>query len=479
MGNTESSELYGRQQISTAKKDFAVLLTLFISMLSVAYQIDLFEHVDDLLKKYDLFQIDEVIIVSSIFSIFVSLFAFRRWREIRHSLETVKKAEAVLKQTNLELKQKTEDLEFRIRQSQKLSRLANFLQVCKSKDEMFQFISQSAAKLFNGTSGALYITKDSRNQLFKATAWGEKKLKADVFAPDDCWGLRIGNRYTSGPDLDRPLCGHLAGQGSTDPICIPLTAYGEIIGLLHIDFDHEKSKRNGTAASQFIESESVLFAKQTSLAISNLTLQEKLRYMAINDPLTGLYNRQYLKETFERELHRVQRSQGQLAVVMIDLDYFKKFNDAFGHAAGDLLLVEMGRLLKSFFRMEDFCCRFGGEEFLVLLSGISKDDLKARCDLFRRRLSELKLFYQDRPLGKVTCSMGVAIFPWNGENYSLLLKAADKALYRAKNDGRDRVCFAPLSADKNRDDKMQTAEPIRQFALTQKSAIEPVANGSG
>jgi diguanylate cyclase (GGDEF)-like protein len=444
MGNKETSELLGPQQISTATKDFMVLLIIFLLLFLISFQMELFEQVEEFLEANEQYELDEIIIVSSLLSIFISIYAFRRWRELKKSLGKRKLADIALTQTNLELIQKTEELERYNHQNDQLSKLAHILQVCKTKDEVFQFISQGAEKLFKGTNGALYITKDSRNQLFKVTEWGKEEINGGFIAPDDCWGLRMGKRHISSPELDSPLCSHVAGQDDTVHICIPLTAYGEIIGLLHIGVAEKKTKHNGDASPFDMEHVSGLFAEQISLAISNLALHDKLRDMAINDPLTGLYNRQYLKETFERELNRAKRNQSHIGVVMIDLDHFKKINDTFGHAAGDLLLMEMGRLLKDFFRMEDFCCRFGGEEFLVLLSEISKDDLNTRCEIFRQRISELSVFYQDRPLGKITGSLGAAIFPENGENFSQLLKSADEALYLAKKEGRNRVCFASM-----------------------------------
>jgi diguanylate cyclase (GGDEF)-like protein len=449
MGIRDLSKILAPQYLSTASKDFIALLMIFLLLLLISFQMEAFEHMEDFLEAYEHLELDEIIIVSSLLSVFISIFAFRRWREMKNSLVKRNLADRELKQTNLELRHKTEELKCYNDQNDKLSKLTNILQVCKSKDEVFQFIRQGAEQLFQGTNGALYITKDSRNQLFKVTEWGKKEINRGFIAPDDCWGLRMGKRHTSSPDLDNPVCNHVAGQEDTVHICTPLTAYGEIIGLLHMGMADKKSNENGDASSSDIKQISGLFAEQISLAISNLALHDKLRDMAIKDPLTGLYNRQYLKETFERELNRAKRSQSQIGVVMIDLDHFKKINDTFGHAAGDLLLMEMGRLITDFFRMEDFCCRFGGEEFIVLLSEISKDDLTTRCEIFRRRISELNVFYQERPLGKITGSLGAAIFPDNGENFSQLLKSADEALYCAKKEGRNRVCLA--ADEKQRD----------------------------
>lgn len=188
-----------------------------------------------------------------------------------------------------------------------------------------------------------------------------------------------------------------------------------------------------------------MFSEQVSLAISNLTLQEKLKELAIHDTLTGLNNRQYMNETFEREIHRANRSKGRLGVIMMDIDHFKKFNDTYGHPAGDQPLMELGKYLKAFFWVEDFCCRYGGEEFMIILSDLETEELRERCKLFLKGIANLHLVFQGVPLGNVTASLGVSVYPEDGQSSSQLIEAADKALYRAKKSGRNRVCFVSNS----------------------------------
>jgi diguanylate cyclase (GGDEF)-like protein len=427
---------------TTARAELVVMGAIFLILSFISIQLDLFERIEETLEKYDRFQIDEFIVVLAFFSIFISLYAYRRWLEMRRALKKREMSDQELLQANSDLRQKTNALEFHNRWNEKISKLTNFLQVCKSRDEVFQFISQSAGKLFKETKGALYMTRESRNQLVKVASWGEIEAGPDFFAPDDCWGLRLGKRYLSKPGSDNPLCNHSGREEGQTRVCIPLTAYGEIIGLFHMESDVDSSNSQDRWTTPSLEQLSISFAEQISLAISNLTLREQLQDLAIHDPLTGLYNRQYLNEAFERERSRAKRNHTQIGFAIIDLDHFKRFNDTFGHSAGDALLQEMGRLLKDFFRMEDFCCRFGGEEFLVLISEIPGDGLKARCEMLLQQISQLKVSYLDQQLGKVTASVGVAVYPDHGEDFSQLLKIADEALYRAKNEGRDRVCFA-------------------------------------
>jgi diguanylate cyclase (GGDEF)-like protein len=162
-----------------------------------------------------------------------------------------------------------------------------------------------------------------------------------------------------------------------------------------------------------------------------------LRDQAIRDELTGLFNRRYLRETLERELSRVKREGKPLGVIMMDLDHFKEYNDTYGHHAGDELLFAVGHLIQDHVRYEDIACRYGGEEFLVIMPGASLNLTHERAMLLNRKT---KCLHQERnSLKPITISAGVAVFPQHGNTGNDLIRAADSALYLAKSNGRDRV----------------------------------------
>jgi diguanylate cyclase (GGDEF)-like protein len=171
----------------------------------------------------------------------------------------------------------------------------------------------------------------------------------------------------------------------------------------------------------------------------NLRLQKTLRVQAVRDPLTRLFNRRYLEETFERELRRAERQRKSLGVIMLDLDHFKAFNDTFGHAAGDALLRVLSEFLVSRSRREDVACRYGGEEFVLIFPEASLETTTRRAEQLREEARSLQVQHHGHPLGNVTISVGVAAFPEHGSTTATLLRAADEALYRAKTEGRDRV----------------------------------------
>jgi diguanylate cyclase (GGDEF)-like protein len=158
--------------------------------------------------------------------------------------------------------------------------------------------------------------------------------------------------------------------------------------------------------------------------------------------LTCLYNRRYLDEILERETRRAVRSTQGLGLVMLDLDHFKMFNDTYGHDAGDAVLRETAALLLKSVRSEDFVCRFGGEEFIVILPAADLKTTQARAERIRSKLREMTVLHQGRSLGSVTVSAGVAGAPQHGTSPKELIEAADAALYRAKREGRDRVVVA-------------------------------------
>lgn len=164
-----------------------------------------------------------------------------------------------------------------------------------------------------------------------------------------------------------------------------------------------------------------------------------LREQASTDALTGLYNRRYFREVLQRELTRAKRHGSGIALVMVDLDYFKKVNDTHGHGAGDLVLREVGALLKENLRAGDTACRFGGEEFALILPESSHEGTRLKAETLRQAVSELDLAYDGRELGRLTASFGIALFPDHAGEPDDLLRAADEALYAAKGAGRNRV----------------------------------------
>jgi diguanylate cyclase (GGDEF)-like protein len=186
----------------------------------------------------------------------------------------------------------------------------------------------------------------------------------------------------------------------------------------------------------------IMVSEAIKLSLANIQLQESLREQAIRDRLTGLLNRRYLDETLPRELNRCQRRGESLAVAMIDVDHFKRFNDNYGHDAGDAVLQAIGQLLLKTVRASDLACRYGGEELTLILPGADFEVARQRLEKLRSAIIKLRVLYQDGELPPVTVSIGFVVT--NGRDFAAaaLLKQADTALYRAKEEGRNRVVAA-------------------------------------
>ncbi|MBW4497136.1 MAG: diguanylate cyclase [Oscillatoria princeps RMCB-10] len=180
---------------------------------------------------------------------------------------------------------------------------------------------------------------------------------------------------------------------------------------------------------------------ETTIAHAD-TVEQVLHSQNIRDPLTGLFNRRYMDQFLRRELRHAQRLCQPLGLILLDIDHFKRFNDTFGHLAGDAVLREMGRLLQAHQSSSDIACRYGGEELVLIVPATSLKETAARAEQVRQAVKLLNLEHYRQPLGGITISLGVACFPDHGQSSAALIRAADAALYRAKALGRDRLVTA-------------------------------------
>jgi diguanylate cyclase (GGDEF)-like protein len=185
-----------------------------------------------------------------------------------------------------------------------------------------------------------------------------------------------------------------------------------------------------------------MFSEQISLALSNLRLREALRQQSIRDPLTGLFNRRYLEESLVIEVERAKRSSALFSVIMMDVDHFKRFNDTHGHDAADAVLKALAGFLVRQLRGGDIACRYGGEEFTVIMPGTSLEVAQKRANQLCEGVRMLTVDFKGQALGPLSLSAGLATYPLHGETAEAVLQAADTALYQAKHAGRDQVTIA-------------------------------------
>lgn len=321
-----------------------------------------------------------------------------------------------------------------------LRKLSGLLQACGNVKEAFDVTELVVPSLLPEARGVIHVVNASRSLLEVVTHFGlscdaDIKDSSEPAAPNDCWAFRRGVTHRVEPGDAMPSCRH-AGAEKGSYLCIPLLAHGESLGVITL--------APLPSAQQSAWAERV--AEQIGLAVANLRLRDSLRNQAIRDGLTGLFNRRYFEEAAERELSRAKRHGRPLVFMVLDVDHFKRFNDTHGHDAGDYLLREVGKLLRRSVRQSDFACRYGGEEFVLILPESSVEEASKRADEIRRGFHALGLSHQGKVLGEVTVSIGVAAYPDHGTERDVLIRCADEALYRAKNEGRDRVVVAPAVA---------------------------------
>ena len=328
------------------------------------------------------------------------------------------------------------ELRERTQRATMLAKMGELLQSCMSREEVFAAALGYAPKIFPSSPGAIALLDASRSVAEVIGSWSDCRLAAMVFELSSCWALRTGHPHLVVAGDTTARCAHAEGVKNTY-LCIPILAQGETLGVLHLQ---------ATEATPHLESADLslktTFAGQVGLSIANIRLREALRTQSVRDALTGLYNRRYLEEVLQREVRRAARAAQSLGVLIVDLDHFKNFNDTYGHDAGDAVLRETGQFLSKGIRAEDFVCRFGGEEFVVILPTADVDASRARAERLRLKMRELTVMYQGKSLGMVTISIGVASFPQHAMSPKELMAAADAALYQAKRAGRDRVGVA-------------------------------------
>ena len=361
--------------------------------------------------------------------------------EVNAHLESEMRERALAQQElNLQNERMVKELTRRSNRATTLVKMAHLLQSCDNLKDVFCVVAGMGPKVFPELRGCVMLLNSAQDLLETAAAWSDCRTPGSVFAPQDCWGLRTGHMHLTRADDLTAACKHVT-EGEFRYFCLPLASQGKSIGVVHFQSDDTRE------LPETLLLMANMFAEQVGLSIANLRLREALRNQSIRDPLTGLFNRRYLEETLDREVRRAVRSQHPLGVLMLDLDHFKKFNDVHGHEAGDSVLRETASFLCANVRAEDVVCRFGGEEFVIILPTADLAAAHGRAEKLCSNLRILEVVHQEQQVGTVTVSVGVAALPEHGGTPQQLLEAADAALYRAKREGRDRVMDASRSTD--------------------------------
>lgn len=306
---------------------------------------------------------------------------------------------------------RTRQLRTQSEQVMLLNELSRQLQATHDLDGMYRQIDLAMPGIFQNTSGSIYLLQDEQLDEWQHIASWSNVLAAHEHSNDE------------------------SNENTTTAYSVALEIQNQKFGVLRLSLDNIlKESWDEELPNTVLE--------HISLAMMNLHLRNRLTYMAHHDPLTGLVNRRHMLDWLNSELKRCERYQRRLCIIMFDVDHFKHFNDVYGHAAGDAVLVALGKLLPQIVREVDMACRYGGEEFLLLLPETDLNQAMTVAENIRENVAALKIDCESVVLPQVTCSLGIASYPDHAMKEEELLRIADAALYSAKNAGRNRVMSA-------------------------------------
>jgi diguanylate cyclase (GGDEF)-like protein/PAS domain S-box-containing protein len=351
---------------------------------------------------------------------------------ISREITARKIAEEALRQSHAKLSRQT-------RQLRLLAEMGEMLQASSIPKDAYEVTARFAQSLIPASSGALYVHSASKENVEVVLKWGEPHLsEQDSLPTDQCWGLRTGRVHLVEDSHTGLICRHLPQPPPECFICAPMIAHGETLGLLHLQINPAALEALHPGFQELnwpVRS----MAERLALTLSDMKLREELRAQSICDPLTGWYNRRHMQETLERDLRRASRTKQPLSLLIFDIDTFKEFNDSYGHEAGDVTLQNLCQIVKTLIRGEDVACRYGGDEFVLILPDSSTELAAQRAEEIRVAVRHAEIQYQGSLLKPMTLSFGIATYPSDARTARDLLQAADTALFRAKSDGRDRV----------------------------------------
>jgi len=325
-----------------------------------------------------------------------------------------------------------------------LNKMSDMLNECRQESDTHEVLQKTCESLFPNDSGFIAIGMKSSSLPDIIVRWNVH-LDIDMSFLSDCRCFKASQKQRFSTQDETNICCPYMTENSNNAICIPLSGRDKTIGILHLQFETKTNIHEKNALQQLFEVReeiAVRMAEQYALSVANLRLQEKLRMESIIDPLTSLFNRRYLEKSLERESNRCKRRNKNLGVIMLDIDHFKTFNDKYGHKLGDEVLRQLGAYLQGMVRKEDIACRYGGEEFMLILPETTIEITAERANHICKSIHQhLKVMYHNKPL-TITASLGVAALEEQGPDISRMIEAADNALYQAKKNGRNQVCVA-------------------------------------
>ncbi|MDZ8068010.1 MAG: diguanylate cyclase [Nostoc sp. DedQUE08] len=346
--------------------------------------------------------------------------------DITESIE----AQRSLTDLNRQLKEKTLELEAKKRELIYLSDMADMLYSCESEDEVYQVVALTCSKLFPTMSGCICIIANSKNYVQINRIWGDEISSKEIFSLSDCWALRRGKFNLLSSRNSGLICSHLIQPVSGAHLCVPLFGQGEIVGILHLDALDEISLEDRQTSE--------IIARTLGIALNNLSIKQRLTHENLRDGMTQLFNQSYMESITEQRLAEAERLGQPLSIIFLDIDNFKSYNSRYGHVTANIVLQGLAQLLLKSIRSFDIACRWGGEEFVIVMPNMTLETLRKRVEQLRLDIEQMQLKDGDRLLESITASFGIAVSE-PGITVKDFLNRANQAMLEAKRTGKNRV----------------------------------------
>ncbi|MBF0100813.1 MAG: diguanylate cyclase [Desulfobacterales bacterium] len=373
--------------------------------------------------------------------------ALKKQKEYLEALTVQRTAELI--KTNKKLTSAIKEIEERTHEMQVLNKLGDMLQSCETEEETYDLVVKVCGQLFKQDSGYLSILDETQKKLKIVSSWGDITSSPIEFHQSQCWAIRRGKLYFVDDSSIEPLCPHVKESIKKGAfLCIPMTAHGNTLGMMHLCIKTDDQNFSEIRKKRIYQSRRMMLVSivdRYSPCLTNIRLRETLRRQSIIDPLTGVYNRRHLNKYLTETSKSLIKTGSKLGIIMIDIDHFKHFNDTFGHEIGDSILRELGQYLREHTRNEDIVCRYGGEEFTLIMFDATLESTQNRAEMLRQGVNDNIRIKSGTTEHTITISLGVAVLPDHGSTTELVLKKADEALYQAKSQGRNRVMLAVSS----------------------------------